>query len=232
VAWRHPPLETGRLVRRYQRFLAEVELASGRVVTAHCPNSGSMLDLLRPGAPVRLSRARPGRRTAYTWELVRAGRVWVGINTLVPNRLALAAARARALPLFAGVEQARAEVRVSQRSRVDLAAAGSWGRLYVEVKSVTLVREGVALFPDAVTARGRRHLQELARLVGAGHRAAMLYVVQRADAAAFAPAAEIDPAYAEAYASARAAGVEVAAVGAVVSPAQVRLARILPAAGD
>jgi sugar fermentation stimulation protein A len=151
---------------------------------------------------------------------------------LVPNRLALAAARARALPLFAGVEQARAEVRVSQRSRVDLAAAGSWGRLYVEVKSVTLVREGVALFPDAVTARGRRHLQELARLVGAGHRAAMLYVVQRADAAAFAPAAEIDPAYAEAYAAARAAGVEVAAVGAVVSPAQVRLARILPAAGD
>jgi sugar fermentation stimulation protein A len=191
-----------------------------------------MLGLDRPGAAVRLSPAPPGRRTAYTWELARAGGVWVCINTLVPNRLALAAARARALPLFAGAREVRPEVRVSARSRVDLMARGPWGRLYVEVKSVTLVRDGLALFPDAVTSRGLRHLEELARLAAEGHRAAMLYIVQRSDAKAFAPAADIDPAYAGAYAAARTAGVEVAAVSAVAGPARVRLAGTLPAAGD
>ncbi len=227
----YPPLVPGRLVRRYQRFLAEVDLADGTTVTAHCPNSGSMLGCLESGAPVRLShQPRPGRRTAYTWEMIRMGRHWVGINTLVPNRLAARAAELEALPLFRGATRVRREVKVSEKSRVDLMVQTPGGELYVEVKNVTLVREGHARFPDAVTSRGAKHLRELMALVEAGKRAAMLYVVQRADARDFAPARDIDPTYAELWEQARRRGVEVVVVRARVGPRGVRLDRLLPLA--
>jgi sugar fermentation stimulation protein A len=225
-------LVPGRLVRRYQRFLAEVELSHGGVVTAHCPNSGSMLGCLKPGAAVRLShQPHPKRRTAYTWEMIRIGHSWVGINTLVPNRLVEMAARAQALPLFAGAREVRREVRVSPRSRVDLWVRQRDKELFVEVKNVTLVRDGLACFPDAPTTRGRRHLQELIRLATRPHTtAAMIYLVQRSDARAFAPAADIDPAYAQAFQQARRAGVKVVVLQATVSPRAIALHRTLPLA--
>ncbi len=231
LAFSHP-LVPGRLVRRYQRFLAEVELPDGSTVTAHCPNSGSMRGCLAPGAAVRLShRPHPKRRTAYTWEMIRIGRTWVGINTLLPNRLVEMAARARALPLFAGAEEVRREVRVSSRSRMDLWMRRGREELFVEVKNVTLVREDLACFPDAPTSRGRRHLQELMRLAARPHTAAaMVYLVQRSDARAFAPAADIDPAYARLFRQARRAGVGVVVLQAVVSPRAVTLRRRLPLA--
>ena len=223
------PLVPGRLVRRYQRFLAEVELNEGGVVTAHCPNSGSMRGCLKPRAAVRLShQPHPKRRTAYTWEMIRIGHCWVGINTLVPNRLVEMAARAQALPLFAGAREVRREVRVSPRSRVDLWVRQREKELFVEVKNVTLVREGLACFPDAPTSRGRRHLLELIRLSARPHTtAAMIYLVQRCDARAFAPAADIDPAYARAFHQALQAGVKVVVLQATVSPRSITLHRTL-----
>lgn len=221
-----PALTPGRLVRRYKRFLAEIELADGQVITAHCPNSGSMLGLLEPGAPVMLSPAAdPRRRTRWTWEMVRADGVWAGINTQLPNALVAEAARRRALPLFAEAQEVRREVAVGRGTRFDLLVTTPQGPLYVEVKNVTLVSDGAARFPDAVTARGTKHLEELMRLKAQGAGAAMVYLAQRADARGFAPAADIDPAYAEAWRRARRAGVAMAVVVAEVTPEQVRLSR-------
>lgn len=222
-------LTRGRLIRRYKRFLTEVELDDGSRVTAHCNNSGTLLTCLEPGAPVYLSPSQaPGRRTAFTWEMIFINGGWVGVNTLMPNRLVAEAARQRALPLFAGATAVRTEIKTSAHTRLDVLVERPQGPLYVEVKNVTLVRDGLAGFPDAVSTRGAKHLAELMRLVRAGQEAAMVYVVQRGDARAFTPAADIDPAYAEAFAQARAAGVGMTVVQAAVSPQGVGLERLLP----
>ncbi|MBI4799809.1 MAG: DNA/RNA nuclease SfsA, partial [Desulfarculus sp.] len=155
-----PPLLPGRLVRRFQRFLAEVDLEDGRRVLAHCPNSGSMLGCLEDGAPVYLSPSpAPGRRTAFTWEMIFIAGGWVGINTGLPNRLVALAAEMRALPPFSDAVAVRREVKISAHTRLDLLVQRASGPLYVEVKNVTLVRDGRALFPDAVTSRGAKHLE-------------------------------------------------------------------------
>ncbi len=226
------PLIRGRLIRRYQRFLADVRLDDGRRVTAHCPNSGSMKGCLVNGAAVRLSHdPNPARRTEYTWQMIRIGRVWVGINTLLPNALAAQAAAQRALPLFRDAVAVRREVKMGAHSRVDLVVdLVSGEKLYVEVKNVTLVEDGKARFPDAVTSRGAKHLRELIRVNRTpGRRAAQCYVVQRADADRFGPAADIDPEYARWYGRARRAGVETIVFQASVSPQRVCLVRTLPA---
>lgn len=223
------PLVAGRLLRRYQRFLADIELEDGLVVTAHCPNSGSMLGCLEPGAPVYCSRrAAAERRTAFTWEMILVNGSWVGINTLIPNTLVARAAEAEVLPLFFGTTRVRREVRVGPHTRLDLMLERASGPLYVEVKNVTLVRRETAQFPDAPTTRGVKHLQHLTNLAAAGQAAAMVYVVQRQDARAFAPAADIDPSYAEHYQRARAAGVQVVALEAHVTPQRISIARVLP----
>ncbi len=223
------PLLPGRLVRRFKRFLAEVDLADGRRVLAHCPNSGSMLGCQDEGAPVYVSHhPAANRRTAHTWEMIHIGGGWVGINTALPNRLVALAAQRRALPCFADALEVRREVKVSPHSRLDLLVRREQGPLYVEVKNVTLVREGRALFPDAVTTRGAKHLEELMALKAAGQEAAMVYLVQRGDADSFAPAAAIDPTYARLLAQALAAGVEAWVVQASVSPQGVGLWRLLP----
>jgi sugar fermentation stimulation protein A len=149
VRWRFAlPLVPGKLIRRYKRFLADVELESGAVITAHCPNSGSMLGCMKDGAPVYLSpQDKPGRRTTHTWEMVRMGRSWIGINTMLPNKLALEAARLQALDLFADCDEYRGEVKVSDHSRIDLWAKGPGGEMFVEVKNVTLAADGLARFP-------------------------------------------------------------------------------------
>ena len=225
------PLTPGRLVRRYKRFLADVELAGGEVVTAHCPNSGSMLGCLEDHAPVMLSRAaNPARRTAYTWEMIRINHGWVGVNTLAPNHLAALAAEARALKIFAGARRVRREVKVDSHTRLDLVVERRRGPLYVEVKNVTMVLEGVARFPDSVTQRGARHLETLIAMKRQGAGAAMLYVVQRGGARAMGPAGHIDPTYARLFHQAREVGVELVAVEAAVSPQEIRLTRRLPLA--
>jgi sugar fermentation stimulation protein A len=233
VRWRFPqPLVPGKLIRRYKRFLADVELESGEVVTAHCPNSGSMLGCLEDNAPVYLSlHDKPERRTKHTWEMIRINEGWIGINTMVPNRLALEAARLKALDIFDGCEEYRGEVKVSDRSRIDLWARVAAGEIFVEVKNVTLAADGLARFPDAKTTRGAKHLEELVHLKAQGAGAAMLYIVQHHDAQAFAPAHDIDPDYARLFHQAFEAGVAMRVVQAKVTPKAISLLRELPLAG-
>lgn len=225
-----PSLLEGRLVRRYQRFLADVETAGG-LVTAHCPNTGSMLGCKDAGMRVWLSpAANPARKLAWTWELVEtAPGVIVGVHTGRSNALVREAIEAGAVPELAGYPTLRPEQRYGEGSRIDLLLQAP-GRpdCYVEVKNVTAAVEGgVGYFPDAVTARGAKHLRELAAMVAAGHRAVLVFCVQRGDVAEVRPADHIDPAYGRALRDALAAGVEVLALGATVTPQAIALTRRL-----
>jgi sugar fermentation stimulation protein A len=226
------PLTPGRLVSRWNRFLAEVTLDSGQTVTTHCPNPGSMMGLSDPGLRVWLEgNDDPRRKLRWAWRLVElSGGYWAGIDTGVPNRAAGEALRAGRVPGLAGYSVIRPEVRCGANSRVDWHLAGpGLPDAWVEVKNVHLRRGGDwAEFPDSVTARGTRHLDELAARVAAGDRAVMLYVVQRTDCTAFRLAPDLDPAYARAFDAARAAGVEMIAMATRISPDGVDLAGPLP----
>ena len=220
-----PPLLPGRLIKRYKRFLADIELADGSVVTAHCPNSGSMLGCNLPGSPVMLSLSpNPTRKLPYTWELVQVDGYWVGLNTMLPNRLAEEAILNGTITELQGYERLRREVPYgSERSRIDILLEGSQGRCFVEVKNVTLVEHGVALFPDAVTERGQKHLRELMEVVRNGERGVILFTVQRGDGGWVAPADRIDPAYGRLLREAVVNGVEALAYRAQVEPEAIRL---------
>jgi sugar fermentation stimulation protein A len=223
------PLVRATLVRRYKRFLADVTLADGGAATVHCPNPGSMLGLADPGSEVWLSQsANPKRKLPLGWELVRAGGSLVGINTGLGNAIvAEALAEGRVAELAAYRDIAR-EAPMGPSSRVDFLLRGDGLPIcYLEVKSVTLRRGNgpVAEFPDARTARGARHLGLLSGLARRGHRAVMLYLVQRADCREFRLAADIDPAYAQAAAAAREAGVSSLCYDCDVSSEGIRLAR-------
>ncbi|MDH4121222.1 MAG: DNA/RNA nuclease SfsA [Deltaproteobacteria bacterium] len=224
-----PPLLTGRLLRRYKRFFAEVELEDGQVVTAHTPNTGSMKGCSDPGSPVRLSISQnPARKLPFTLEMVGAGGGWVGVNTSLANTLAQEAIETGGIPPLAGYGSLRREVPYGHRSRVDfLLESPDRKPCFVEVKNVTLARDGTALFPDAPTERGQKHLQELAAQVLAGDRAVMLFVVQREDADRFSPADDIDPRYGELLRKVQDDGVELLAWGARVSPEEIILHRPL-----
>jgi sugar fermentation stimulation protein A len=225
----------GRLLRRYKRFLADVELVSGETVTAHCANPGSMLGLNAPGARVWLSRSdNPKRKLAFSWELIEVdlgrGPALVGINTGSPNG-AVAAAIARGLiPELAGYASLRREVRYGTGSRVDILLEDDQRPpCYVEIKNVHLMRQaGLAEFPDSITARGAKHLRELSAMVSAGARAVMVYFVQRGDAQSFTLAHDIDSAYARAFHDATAQGVEAIAVAADVTLDGLSLPRSIP----
>ena len=218
------PLFHGTLIRRYKRFLADVELDDGSLVTAHTPNTGSMQGCARPGSRVILSlSATPGRKYPHSWELVHTDGVWVGINTLLPNRLAREGIEDGTVAELAGYQTIRAEVPYGVGSRIDLLLSGTPGHCYVEVKNVTLVDGGRALFPDAVSARGQKHLRELMEVVRQGHRGVNLFVVQRADGESVAPADAIDPAYGAQLREASRAGVELLAYRALVTKTEIRL---------
>lgn len=242
-----PPLVPGRLIRRDNRFIATIALDDGRRVKAHCTNTGSLMGVLTRSARVYLRPEFPSktRRTAFTWVLVRYRRHWIGIDTLLPNRLGYQATAANAIPEVRGYTQVRREVKYGERSRVDLLlTAPDRPDCYLEIKNchltATTLDEGIAgprvgrryrdiaLFPDAVTDRGLRHLRDLANVVGQGHRGVLLVTIQRNDCDAFAAAAGIDPAYATALAEVAAQGVEIYAYACLVSPQRVRLARPLP----
>jgi sugar fermentation stimulation protein A len=223
-----PPLMAGVLVRRYKRFLADVEI-DGRIETAHCANPGSMLGLAPPGAPILLSASdNPKRKLRLTWELVKVAGALVGINTAYANRLVEEAIRAGRIEALAGYAGFRREVPYGEGSRIDFLLSGA-GRppCYVEVKSVTLKRHEAAEFPDSVTARGARHLRELSAMRSAGARAVMLFVAQRDDCGRLEVAADIDPAYAAALTRAREAGVEVLAYACRVSTTGIEIDRPL-----
>lgn len=220
------PLVSGRLVRRYKRFLADCLLDSGEEVTAHVANSGSMLGLSTPGSRVYLAPSNdPKRKLAWSWQLVEVNGALVGIDTGLSNRIVAEAIAEGRIPALASYETLRREVPYGARSRVDMLLEGQGcPPCYVEVKSVTLSRRPtMAEFPDAVTARGARHLAELANMVEAGARAVLVYLVQRGDCDRFGLAADIDPAYAAAAEAARAAGVEMLVVRAEVTLAGIEI---------
>ena len=206
------PLRRGRLVKRYKRFLADIVLDDGEAITAHCANPGSMMGVAIEGARVWVSvHNNKKRKLPYSWELVEIGKTLIPINTSNPNKIGFEAIEAGVIPELTGYGEIRREVKYGEASRVDLLLDG--GRRdkpsYVEIKNVHLSREpGLAEFPDSVTARGARHLHELSRVAADGARAVMLFIVQRSDCRRFRPAADLDPAYAEALQNAVSAGVE------------------------
>ncbi len=224
------PLIPGRLLRRYKRFLADVRLESGEEITAHCANPGSMMGLAEPGMPVWLSPSRnPGRKLRYSWELVAVDGALVGINTAHPNTIVAEALSEGSLPALSGYPRVRREVRYGQNSRVDFLLESDRGPpCYLEVKSVTLKRgDGPAEFPDAVTKRGTKHLSELAEIAGAGSRAVMFFLVQRADCTYMRVAEDIDPVYGRALRDAAERGVEIHCHACTLSPQAIELDRRL-----
>lgn len=217
-----PPLIPGRLVRRYKRFLVDVDLDDGRRITAHCPNTGAMRGIQPAGGRVWLQPAdRPGRKLPWTWKLVRVGHAWVHVDAVQGARLAAEAIEAGLIPQLSG--PITTEVPLGG-SRIDLRV----GETYVEVKSTTLAADRTARFPDAVTERGRRHVEALADAVRAGASAAIVFGIQRPDVDGFSPADAIDPALGEALRRAAEAGVALFALAARVSPRQVALVRRIP----
>ncbi|MWD27865.1 DNA/RNA nuclease SfsA [Aquicoccus sp. SCR17] len=226
------PLIPARLIRRYKRFLADCRLEDGTEVTAHCANPGSMLGLAEPGMRIWLEpNDDPKRKLRYGWRLVEHGNGhFTGVDTSVPNRALRAALEAGAVPGLEGYDTVRPEVKYGQGSRIDfLLSAPGRPDAYVEVKSVTLSRaQALAEFPDSVTARGAKHLAELKAMRGQGHRAVMLYLVQRTDCLGFRLAADIDPVYAAAFAEARAAGVEALCLGTRITPEAITLGEPIP----
>lgn len=225
------PLVEGRLIRRYKRFLADVALADGETATVHCANPGSMTGLAEPGMRVFLSRSESvTRKLPWSWELVEIAGGLVGINTAHPNRLIAEAIATSAIPELSGYETVRREVRYGTNSRIDFLLSDSTRpSAYVEVKNVHLSRtERLAEFPDSVTARGAKHLAELAAMAASGHRAIMVYLIQRSDAAEFALARDIDPAYAAAFDLARQAGVETIAYDCRLSLEEIAVGRRVP----
>jgi len=219
----------GKLIRRYKRFLADVELETGEVVTAHTPNTGSMMGLTQEGNRVYLSyHDLPTRKLKYSWEIVKAGRVCVGINTLLPNLLVAEGIQDGTILELQGYRDLKREVKYGENSRIDLLLTnGNPEKCYVEVKNVTLVEKGMAYFPDAVTERGRKHLEELAKMVRRGHRGVIFFVLQRADGQAVAPADHIDPVYGETLRKVMGKGVEALAYRAQVSPQRICLNQAL-----
>jgi len=222
-----PDLIPARFRRRFNRFLVEAETEAG-VVEAHLADPGRLLELLRPGADCRLRPERAaGRRTAFTVALVHADGVWVSVDTNLPNRLVETALRAGAIHEFRDYSLVRREVRLG-RSRFDFHLMSAGMDVLLEVKSVTLVRDGVALFPDAPTARGARHLQALQDAAAKGFLGTVLFLVQRSDAREMRPHAVLDPGFAQGLAEAYRRGIEVLAYAAVPEPAGIRLAQRLP----
>ena len=227
---RLPPLTPGRLIRRYKRFLADVRLDDGAVLAVHCPNSGSMKTCLGEGWPVMLSTSNnPKRKYPHTLEMVHNGSCWIGINTQRANAVVEEGIRTGAVPELAAFDELSREVRLGETSRIDLALDRAGRRTWIEVKNVTLVDErGRYAFPDAVTARGAKHLRELATAVSAGDRALMFYLIQRSDGSVFTGANEIDPGYGDELRRAIDAGVEVLAYRAEVTPEEIRVVSRVP----
>ncbi len=223
------PLTDGILIKRYKRFLADIQLVDGEIVTAHCPNTGTMLTCSTPGSTVCLSTSdNPKRKYRYTLEMIKADATWIGVNTARTNKLVAEALMNVQIAEFRKVEKVVAEIKTSCHTRLDLKIMQGDCCTYLEVKNCSLAIDGCAMFPDAVTARGTKHLHELTRLVAEGSGAAIFFLVQRLDADRFAPAVHIDPDYGKALRQAIAAGVKALVYQARVSPEGIHVINSLP----
>jgi len=222
---------SGRLLRRYKRFLADIETEAGEKLTVHCPDPGSMQGCAVPGAPVRCSTSdNPKRKLRHTLEMIRSGPIWIGVNTGRANHVVARTLEAGTLRELSGYRNHEREVVAVPGSRLDFRLTDhpedprvAW----IEVKSVTFADRGTALFPDSVTLRGRKHVETLMRLRRGGARAALVYLVQRADCTRVAPADGIDPEYADTLRRAAKSGVEIFALGARVTGRAIRVERRL-----
>ena len=232
------PLLRGTLQKRYKRFLADVRLDDGETVTATCPNTGSMLGLTKPGSIVWLSTSdSPTRKYRHTWELIEddlgAGPTLVGVNTGHPNKIVTEAIKADRIKPLAGYASLKREQRYGLNSRIDiLLEDNKRGTCYVEIKNVHLMREmGRAEFPDSVTDRGAKHLRELSDMVHEGHRAVMIFLIQRGDAKSFRLARDIDPEYAATFEAAHSAGVEAIALRCAMTTTSIEVDQAIDIAG-
>ncbi|MBP0019020.1 MAG: DNA/RNA nuclease SfsA [Cyanobacteria bacterium SBLK] len=216
LIYQYPPLEAGILIKRYKRFLADIELESGEIITAHCANTGPMIGLHDPGSLVQVSRSNnPKRKLPYTWEMISVNRetkpTWVGVNTAMPNRIIKLALEQKLLPELVGrYDTIRTEVTCGRekKSRIDFLLSNRDTSIYLEVKSATWAEGNTALFPDTVTTRGQKHLRELMGVLGST-KAGILYFINRGDCDRFAPGDRRDPVYGELLREAIAKGVEV-----------------------
>ena len=227
ILW--PDLIKGTLIKRYKRFLADVRLDNDEIVTCHCANSGSMLECCEPGREVYLSpQNSPKRRLKYTWEIIRMDTSFVGVNTNIPNRLVKKSIENNLIQELNNYDSVKSEVKVSDHSRLDLMLTGSHRRnCLVEIKNCTLVQDGLAAFPDAVTTRGLKHLVELQRLIKQGNRCVMFYLVQRMDAKSFSPADNIDPAYGDELRQAEKNGVEILVYDTIIDLKKIKLGKAI-----
>jgi len=215
----------GRLVKRYKRFLADIELESGQIVTAHCTNSGSMKGCIKEGADVYISpQNRPERKLKYTWEMIKMPDSLVGINTLVPNKIAGSAFDSGMIKEFSRYTNVRPEITTSKGTRLDFLLENENGeKAYVELKNCTLVEKRHAYFPDAVTTRGQKHLTELERLASEGFETAVFFLIQRTDADFFSPADHIDPEYGKLLRQVHENGVKIIVYDTLVKPGSIEL---------
>ena len=222
------PLVAGKLIKRYKRFLTDVELEDGSIVTAHCTNSGSMKSCIEPGANVYLSPVNdPKRKTKFTWEMIEINDNWVGINTSNPNTLAFEAIKGGLIEKLRGYTTVKREVKYGD-SRFDVYAENEKEKCFIEVKNVTWKEGNYALFPDAVTSRGLKHLKTLQKVKTEGYRAVMLYIIQRCDVKYFDAAHDLDPDYSNELYTAYENGVEVIPIMAHVTPQDITIGEVIP----
>ena len=223
------PLLKGTLIQRYKRFLVDIKLDNGEYITAHCPNSGSMMGCKTPGSIVYVTKnPNPKRKLKYTWELISVNNNLVGINTNHPNKLVKEAIENSNIPELTGYDNIQTEVKFGSNSRLDLLLEGTQGLCYVEIKNVTLAENRTALFPDAVTERGQKHLRELMNVVKQGHRGVIFFVIQREDTNCFSCADDIDPIYGKLLRKAIQKGVQPFAYQAHISLKEILIKKPLP----
>lgn len=223
------PLQAAILIRRYKRFLADVKTEDGTEFTVHCPNSGSMRGCSTPGSKVLISRsANPKRKYPCTLEIIKEGTTWIGVNTMRTNHLVAEAIAKGRIAEFRNTDSIQTEIKTSKSTRLDLLLTRESSKIYIEVKNCSLVEDGYAMFPDAVTTRGTKHLHELADLVAQGHEGVIFFCVQRMDADRFRPAAHIDPLYAETLTRVHQQGVRILVYQAEVTAEEIRIVRALP----
>lgn len=219
----------GKILNRYKRFFSDVELSHGEVIVAHTPNTGSMKTCWEPGWPACVSRSdNPKRKLLYTLELTHNGQTWINVNTTRTNKLAIQGIKEGTISELQGYEELRTEQKIG-KSRIDLLLQNKDELCYVEVKNVTLLgKKHKAIFPDSVSVRGLKHLEELITIKHSGHRACMLFIISREDVNAFGLAFSLDPQYSEGLLRAQQAGVEILVYQCRITPRQIKVVRPLP----
>jgi len=223
------PLTRAVLIKRYKRFLADVTLEDGLELTVHCPNSGSMRGCSTPGSPVYLSKSdNPKRKYPYTLEMVRENSTWIGVNTFLTNKLVVEAIKNGQIIELSHYDSLKTEVKTSVHSRLDVMLTSGQKKTYIEIKNCSLVKDNCAMFPDAVTSRGTKHLNELVNLIQNGHEGYIFFLVQRMDATNFKPATHIDPLYTKTLTRACEQGVKMVVYQARVTPEKICVVRSLP----